>query len=233
MLEQAVPLRRLARRHRRRQVDQPLRIRREPAHHLEGSGGVLLSDCDVPVQPGRDEPLASHVVDVEEIIVGLLRAQPRCCDRRQERANRIGVRLEGWHRDQLLLGPAQGRQPAAEHAAGVDVDGAIEPLRLRNGRVSVDHAGTSAVLGRPVVADGQSELVGLAGRFAEQGEVPHLGRPAPLHLRLHAGVRDHEPAVVEDVVADEAVEELLHVGAELWRLLFELRQRAIESVRRR
>ena len=148
-----------------------------------------------------------------------------------ERANRVRVRLPGRNGDELLLGPAQGRELAAEHAAGIDVDRAIEPFGLRHGRVAIDHAGTSAVLGRPVVADGQPELVGLARRFAEQREVPHLGRPAPLHLRLHAGVRDDEPAVVEDVVADEAVQKLLHVGAELRRLLFEFRQRPVEPVR--
>ena len=224
MLEQAVPLRRLAGRHRRRQVNQPLRICREAAHHLEGSGGVLLSNCDVPVQPGRDEPFASDIVNVEEIIVGLLRAQSRCCGGRQERPNRIGVGLEGGHRHQFLLRPTQGGQPAAEHATGINVDRAVEPLRLRNGRVSVDDARTAAVLGRPVVANGQAELVRLSGCLAKQGEIPHFGRPATLHFLLHAGVRHDETPIVEHVVADEAIEEFLHLCAELRRLQIQLRQ---------
>ena len=39
-------VRRRARRHRRRQVHQPARIHREPAHHLQRRGGVLLADRD-------------------------------------------------------------------------------------------------------------------------------------------------------------------------------------------
>ena len=163
MLEQAVPFRRLAGRHRRRQINQPLRVCREAAHHLEGCGGVFLSNCDAAVQPGRDEPFASHIVNVEEVIIGLLRTQPRCRDYRQERPNRIGVGLEGGHRHQFLLRPTQGRQPAAEHTTGIDVDRAVEPLRLRNGRVSVDDARTASVLRRPVVANRQAELVRLSG----------------------------------------------------------------------
>ena len=59
----------------------------------------------------------------------------------------------------------------------------------------------------------------------------HLGRPASLHLRLHAGVRDHELAAVEHGVTYKAVEKLLYIGAELRSLLFELRQRAVDPVR--
>ena len=61
-------------RHRRRQVDQPLRVGGEPAHHLQRRGGVLLADRDVAVQPRRDDPLAEHVLDVEQVVVRLLRA---------------------------------------------------------------------------------------------------------------------------------------------------------------
>ena len=175
MLEQAIPLCRLAGRHRRRQVDQPLRICREAAHHLEGSGGVLLSNCDAPVQPGRDEPFASHIVYVEEIIIGLLRVQSRCWGCRQERPNGIGVGGEGCHRHQFLLRPAQGSQPAAEHATGIDIDRAVEPLGLRNGRVSVDDARTASILRCPVVANGQAELVRLSGCLTEKCEIPHFG----------------------------------------------------------
>ena len=73
--------------------------------------------------------------------------------------------------------------------------------------MAVDDHRRAPVLLRPVVADGQAELVGLAGRLAVEGEVSDPARAAPLHLRLHPGVGDDELAVVEDVVADEAVEE--------------------------
>ena len=62
--------------------------------------------------------------------------------------------------------------------------------------------------GGPVVAHRQAELVGLAGRLAVEGELAHLARAAALHLLLHAGVGHDELAVVEDVVADQPVEEL-------------------------
>ncbi len=63
------------------------------------------------------------------------------------------------HRHQLLLGIAQRREPPAEDAAGVDVDGAVEPLGLRHRRVAVHHHRRAAILRRPVVADRQPELV--------------------------------------------------------------------------
>ena len=127
---------------------------------------------------------------------------------RQERPGRFAVGPGGGDRDELLLRVAQGRELAAEDAAGVDVDRAVEPLRLGDRRVAVDDHRLAPVLRRPVEADGQAELVGLAGRLAVEGEVPHLARAPALHLLLHPGVGDDELAVVEDVVADQAVEEV-------------------------
>ena len=65
----------------------------------------------------------------------------------------------------------------------------------------------AAVLGRPVVADGQAELVGLAGGLAVQRELAHLAGAAALERLLEAGVGDDQLAVVEHVMADEPVEE--------------------------
>ena len=96
--------------------------------------------------------------------------------------------------------------------------------------MSVDDARTASVLRRPVVANGQAELVRLSGCLTEQGEIPHFGRPATLHFLLHAGVRHDEMPIVEHVVADEAIEEFLHLCAELWRLQIQLRQGSIEAV---
>ena len=200
---------RLARRHRGRQVDQPLRVGGEPAHHLQGRRGVGLPDRDVAPQPGRDDPLAQHVVGVEHVVVSLLRRERRgLLFVGQEGPGRLAVGPRGRDRDELLLRVAQGGELAAEDAAGVDVDRAVEPLRLGDRRVAVDDHRRAPVFRRPVVAHRQAELVGLAGRLAVQGEVPHLARAPPLHLRLHPGVGDDQLAVVEDVVAHQAVEEL-------------------------
>src|SRR5262249_60477583 len=80
-------------------------------------------------------------------------------------------------------------------------------------------------------ANGQADFVRLAGRLAEQGEVSGLCGAPSLHLRLHAGMRDDQPAVVEDVVADETVDEIPNGRAELRRLEIQFSQRAIETVR--
>ena len=132
----------------------------------------------------------------------------------QERPGRLAVGARGRDRDELPLRVAQRGELAAEDAAGVDVDRAVEPLRLGHRRVAVDDHRRAAVFRRPVVAHRQAELVGLAGRLAVQGEVPHLARAAALHLLLHAGMGDDQLAVVEDVVADQAVEELGQLLAE-------------------
>ena len=209
MLQQARLAAGLAGRHGGRQVDQPLRVGGEPAHHLQGRRGVLLADRDVAPQPGRDDPLAEHVLGVEHLVVGLLGRERRgLLILGQERPGRLAVGPGGRDRDELLLRVAQGRELAAEDAAGVDVDRAVEPLRLGDRRVAVDDHRLAPVFRRPVVADGQAELVGLAGGLAVEGEVADLARAPALHLLLHPGVGDDQLAVVEDVVADQPVEEL-------------------------
>ena len=56
----------------------------------------------------------------------------------QERPRGRVVLARRGHGDQLALRPAQRGQPAAEHAAGVDVDRVVEPLGLGDRRVAVD-----------------------------------------------------------------------------------------------
>ena len=73
MLEQVGLLARLARRHRRRQIDEPPGVGGEAAHHLQGRARVLFADRDVALQARLDEALAQHVVDVQHIVVLLLR----------------------------------------------------------------------------------------------------------------------------------------------------------------
>ena len=50
-----------------------------------------------------------------------------CC---AQRPFRFAILLRGWHRDQFLFRIAQCRQTTAEDAAGVDADGAVDPLRI-------------------------------------------------------------------------------------------------------
>ena len=107
---------------------------------ITSSAAVAFSSRTVTVRRSRvvDDALAEHVLEVEQVVV-------RCCavGRRRIRGAGTGATgsayvARGRHRHELPLGPAQRRQRAAEHAAGVDVDRAVEPLGLGHRRVAVD-----------------------------------------------------------------------------------------------
>ena len=67
VLEQLRAVRGRDRAHRRRQVEQPARVDREPAHHLERGRRVLLPDADPPQVARLDDPASGHVGDVEHL----------------------------------------------------------------------------------------------------------------------------------------------------------------------
>ena len=79
--------------------------------------------------------------------------------------------------------------------------------------MAVDHAGGAAILGRPVVAHRQPELVGLAGGLPVQAELPHGTGAAPLHLLLQPGVGHNQIAAIQHVVADQGIQELRDIAA--------------------
>jgi hypothetical protein len=79
--------------------------------------------------------------------------------------------------------------------------------------VTVDDAGAAAILGRPIVADGQSELVGLPRGLPIQAKLADRAGRAADHLLPDAGMRHHQPAAVEPEVAHEPVEKMLHALA--------------------
>jgi hypothetical protein len=162
--------------------------------------------------------------------VGDVQAFVRPGVHRDQRAHRGVVLPGGRHRDQLAGRPAQRGQLPAEDAAGVQADGVVDPLRLRGRGVAVDDRRRTAVVTRPRIADRQAVLVGLAGRLAVEREAAHpAGGPALVGL-LEPGVRDHEPAAVEHVVADQALDERFHLGDELRRLGVELGERLRQAV---
>ena len=98
--------------HGRRQVEQPARVDREPAHHLERRRRVLLPDADPP-QVGRlDDPASGHVGDVEHL--GL--AVRGRCGWRRVRCGRVDRERPG----RLVVAPARPgrrRAPAPGSAA--------------------------------------------------------------------------------------------------------------------
>ncbi len=135
VLQQVGLLAGLARRHGRRQVDQPFGIGGEAAHHLQRRGGVLFADGHVAAQARLDDALAEHVVDVQHIVVFLLHRQfGRLACRHLEGPRRLVVRSARGHRDKGAFWIAQRGQAASEDAAGVDVDGVVEPVGPGHGR---------------------------------------------------------------------------------------------------
>ena len=238
MLEQPRAAAGRHRRHRRRQVDQPLRGDREPAHHLQRGRRVLFRDRDPPAQPGLDPPPAEYVGDVEQA-AGLVRRSGRSGGRGpggraglsrraavgHQRAGRLVVHAPGRDGHQFPLRIAQRGQPAAEHAAGIDTDGVIDPNGHGDRRVTVDHGRLAPVVLRPRVADRQPEFVRLPGGFPVQRERPDRSRGAAVHFLPQARMGDHQPPAVQHVVADQAVQEGDHLGPELLRRGLQLRQR--------
>ena len=73
MLQQSRRLARFARRHRRGQINQPFRIRRETTHDFQGSSRVLLANGDIAMEPRADDAFAGHVREIEQVVLLLLR----------------------------------------------------------------------------------------------------------------------------------------------------------------
>ena len=93
-----------------------------------------------------------------------------------------------------------------------------------------DHRGSAIVL-RPRVTDREPELVGLTGGLSVERERSNGAGGAALHLRAHAGMRDHELPVVEHEVAHQSFEELGRLQTERLGLGLELLERVGEAVR--
>ena len=92
IFEEPLLLARFAGRHRGGQVDEPLRVGRKAAHRFQGGHRVLFSDRDLGAEPRGDDPLAQHVLGIEQIVVEVL-AGHRGFTRhfRQERSSRFAV----------------------------------------------------------------------------------------------------------------------------------------------
>ncbi len=216
----------LGRRHGRRQMDQPARIDRVTAHHLQRRRPIILAHGDEAVIARLYHLLAEHIGNVELMRLALARIG------RLERADRLIIGTHCRHFDQIELGIAERRQLAAEHAAGVDADRPVDPIRVEHRRVAIDHLGAALVIRCPVPAHRQTELVNLAGSLAIHGEAAHRARSAALHLLLKAGMRDDELAFVEHIVADQPIEPPAHFIRELGWFLCELLDRLSQAMSR-
>ncbi len=188
---------------------------------------MRVADPD-PGQVRRlDHAGPGDVRDVED--VGFTPAGERGGNR-GERLGRGVVDAGGGDRDQRPFGILKRGQTATEHAARVHAQGVVQPLRGRHRGVAVHHDGAAPVLGRPRVTDRQAVLVGLAGGLPVQAELADPARGAAVVALDQAGVRHHQAAPVQHVVADQAVDEPLHADPELLGLGVQLLHRGVQAV---
>src|SRR5216683_1281274 len=106
------------------------------------------------------------------------------CDR-DKWSDGLGISRARGNRDKFLLWITECRQATAENTAGIYVYCSIQPVGLRHWRMAVNNHGLAAILSGPVVANGQAEFVGLAGRLAVQRKIANLSRTTALHLFSH------------------------------------------------
>src|SRR5713101_914134 len=189
------------RRHRGREIDEPLWIYRKSAHDLQGCYGVFFPDGHIGSQTRRDESLAENVFRIEHIVVLLLRREGRGCDFiGLQGSDRICINLSRRNSYELFLRVSECRQLAAKNTTGVNVDRPIEPFCVGDRSVAIDDHCGSAIFGSPVVTHRKTEFIRFAGGFAEETKVAYLLRTPSLHLLLQARMSNHEFAAVQDVM---------------------------------
>src|SRR5271155_3897452 len=97
--------------------------------------------------------------------------------------------------------------------------------------MAINNHRLAPVLSGPVVTNGQTEFVRLAGRLAVQRKIANLSRTTPLHLFFHPRVSNDKLSVVQNIVTDQRINELGDLSAKFLRLLIELLQRISEPMR--
>ena len=97
------------------------------------------------MKPSFDDTLADDIVDIEDIVLFVLLRQGsrhlRC-----QGLYRLVIGLVSRYADELFFGITKRRQPAAEYAPCIDVDRAVQPLRLGMVMVALAGPATNIVL---------------------------------------------------------------------------------------
>ncbi len=195
--------------HGRREVGQQAGVDGEAAHDFERRGRVLLAHRDPAHVPGLHDAAALHIGQVERP------ALPAPGGLGGQRLHRLVPDTLGRDVDDLALRPAQGGHLPSEDGTGVQAQGVVHPGGGGHRRVAVDHCGRASVLLGPRIAHGQAELVGLTRGVPVQRVRTDPPRRAPVVLLGQPRVADDQPAAVQDVVADQSVDEVRHLLAEL------------------
>src|SRR5262245_34455853 len=156
-----------------------------------------------------NDSLADDILNIQKIIELLLHSQCRCQSLLLQKWFRgLVVRLERRDGHQFALGVAQSGQFPAENTTCIYVDSAVQPLRLANRSMPIDHHRFTSILRGPVVTNWQTIFVGFARRFPVECEITDLARATSLHFFFHAGVSDDELSIIENIMTYQIVEEL-------------------------
>src|SRR5712691_639891 len=99
----------------------------------------------------------------------------------KERFGWLPVGVASGNRDQFFLRVAQRGQFTTKDAASIDIDGAVEPFGFRHSGMTIDDHRLATVFRRPIVANGQTKLIGFTRRFAIQSKLAYLTRSTSLH----------------------------------------------------
>src|SRR5690349_17118065 len=110
---------------------------------------------------------------------------------------------------------AQGSQLPAKYAACVYVDRIVHPLRFGYGCMPIYYHCRATIVSGPIAANGQAKLVHFARRIAIEGKSLNLVVASPYHILFDARVRDHEPALVQHIVAYQPMQEITRLVNEL------------------
>src|SRR3954464_13141275 len=112
------------------------------------------------MQARFDNTFTDNVVNVEQVLLLLLvgKANARGDRLRSERLRRHVVLAKRRDGDEFLFRVAERSQLASEDTAGINVDGAVQPFGFSYRSVSVYDHRFAAVIGGPVVSDGQAKF---------------------------------------------------------------------------
>src|SRR6266480_2639792 len=97
----------------------------------------------------------------------------------QERLGRLVIGSQSRNRNQFTFRITKGSQFSAKHAPCIYIDRAVQPFRLGNRRMPINHHRLATILSRrPVVTHWESVFVRLPGGLAIERKIAHFARTA-------------------------------------------------------
>ena len=147
-----------------------------------------------------------------------------------QRFDRFIVLLVRGNADNIPFRIPESCQASTEDAAGVNAVGAVQEFDFLSGNMAVyDHTPAPVIRG-PVQPDRQAVGIELAGGFAVQAEIPHPHGASSDVFLLEAGMRRDQLAVIENIVADQAVQEFSNLRLKFISLRVHFRNGQIDAM---